>query len=620
MTFPLAIFNRCQPATRRIVKSAATALCLLAASAVASDAKTFSMRSGERGGSKVSTGGETLYGKVTSPGTVTGIIVKLSTGRRSFVSVDKKTGQFAVRIFASDLATLLKPAKPPKPKDPPVTKPKAIEVEVSAVRELGVSAPEKFSFPIGESNDPLVSMLNRITFGTSPALLRRVNKIGYAAYLEEQLAPSKILDPVPARMSLSRLIAPMDEDDWERDQLLQKWRISNAAYSDRQLLWVMTLFWENHFWSVPKRNYLIDGQIAELKAFQANALGNFEDLLLASMTSPVMMDFLDNATSVKGSITENYAREILELHTVGVDGGYTNVDVRAVGDILTGWTVKEVDHPGIANPDRRMLVFHFDPEMHDTSVKEVPFINFKTPGRFGSGAFARGIALGKALAAAPQTRHNVCRKLVAQFISEDKPATAITVCEDAWVKTKGNIRSIMRALLTSDDFMNPANVRNKVKTPFEYVISTIREFGLYESTKNGGWTWALTEMLASAGQNFRSYPIPTGFKEQSTKWLSTASMTGRLGSMTQFVSSDWNVKTDYRALVLNAGMRSPEAIAAYLLTLGTADRYRLDEFQAVVEAVIGADRTFDADDREDAQKSVERAVGLIVTLPSYQLQ
>jgi large repetitive protein len=551
----------------------------------------------------VSKGGETLFGSVTDPGTALGVMAKVNDKRKVYVTVDQKTGQFAMRLFDEE------------------TRDKNVEIEATVVRELGSTETRTFKFKTGKPTDVKVNALNRLTFGASPALFNRVDKMSFKAYLSEQLAPWNIADSAVAGMNLDALLQLDEKDDWRRDQGLQEWRIANAAYSEKQLQWVMTLFWENHFWSIPKRDWLIDGQLEEIRAFHANALGRFEDLLMISMKSPVMMDYLDNASSEKDAITENYARELLELHTVGVDGGYSNEDIRAVADILTGWTVEEIDHPSYPGTDRKLTVFKFDPTMHDGRPKQVSFLKLDSPGAFGPEAIGRGEALSRALARSAKTRKFICGKLVAQFVSEDKPKSAMKTCDAAWKKSGGTIGAVLRALVLSDDFNAPENIRSKAKTPFEFLVSAIRNFGLYENrAEERYWGWDLVQVLEAAGVNMKTYPVPTGFKEQSTKWLSTASMNGRIARVTSLVSQTWNVKRDYIALVRNAGLRSPEAIAAYLLTIATSDRYRSDEFQSIVEALRGSDRLLDVDDDEDLERSVERAVGLIVALPSYQIQ
>jgi large repetitive protein len=570
--------------------------------AIASANATVTLRSPDVGGT-VSRGGETLFGTVSDPASVLGLMVRVNAGRQTYVSVDAKTGQYAVRLVGTDTTAA------------------TVSVDVTAVRELGPDDPQNFRFTVGASTDAKMSMLSRITFGLSPALLRRVEPMSFTAYLDEQLNPGTIPDTAFLAMNPSAMLKLNILNDWERDSAMQRWRIALAAYSDKQLQVLMAVFWENHFWSVPKRQWLIDGQVTEFKNFYTYGLGRFEDLLLISMKSPVMMDFLDNAASRKDNITENYARELLELHTVGVDGGYTNNDIRAVANILTGWTLEEVDHPQVADPERKLVVFKFDPQMHDSTARTVPFINFSSPSASGAGAISRGVALARALAKSPKTHKFVCGKLVAQFISEDKPASAVKVCTDAWLASDGRMSVILRALLTSPDFASPANMRNKAKTPFEYVVGTIRNFGLYEKLEEDrDWAWEMSNILESAGMNLKSYPVPTGFKEQTTKWLSTASMNGRMRKVTNLVAQEWSIKRDYAGMMRAAGLRAPEAMAAYLMTIATADRYRLDEFQAVVEALRGSDRMINPDDPEDVKRSVERALSLIVTLPSYQIQ
>jgi uncharacterized protein (DUF1800 family) len=555
----------------------------------------------------VGMGGQTVVGTIKDPANLTGLTIKV--GARQFdVTVDKVDGQFTIRLFDNELSGK-----------------QTIAVTVTPKTAAGALAEEAFNLPVSAQSGNIVNALNRMTFGATPALLRQVNQYGFTAYLDQQLNPAGIADTAFAARNVDAMLRQDKVNDWERDQGLQEWRISHAAWSDRQLQNVMALFWENHFWSVPKRQWLIDGQISEINSFRANALGKFSTLLMASVKSPVMMDYLDNSSSTKNGITENYARELLELHTVGVDGGYQNEDIRAVARILTGWGVEEIDHPQIADPERKLVVFKFDPNRHDTTAVAVPFMNFTSAGVTGTGAVKRGEDLVMALAALPQTRKFVCGKLVAQFISEDKPATAMKTCDDAWVRSDGTMSVILRDLLSSADFANVANTRNKAKTPFEYVVGAIRNFSLGEVTQNDkgdpqDWTYYLTNMLEAAGQDFKSFPVPTGFKELTTRWLSTASLIGRMDKMTKFVSSTWAVKTTYPEMVRASGYKTEEGVAAYLLTLATADRFRRDEYTAVIEALRGSDGKFAMTDTADLDRAVHRALGLIVTLPSYQIQ
>src|SRR6266478_2775607 len=271
---------------------------------------------------------------------------------------------------------------------------------------------------------------------------------------------------------------------------LQQLAIVRAAISERQLREVMVDFWTNHFNVFVGKGadrFLLPSYVEE--TIRPRALGRFEDLLIATAESPAMMFYLDNAQSVApGSappaqrrpvfmfrrrfgmnempedrrqrqqrrptgINENYARELLELHTLGVDGGYTQQDIIEVARIFTGWSIE---------PPDRGSGFVFRDWAHDHGTKQVFGLTFDDDGK------DEGIKLLKFLANEHATMHHVSAKLCARFVADEPPDGCVDAAVAAWQKTQGDIRAVLRAIFTSPDFWSAQAVRSKVKTPVEF--------------------------------------------------------------------------------------------------------------------------------------------------------
>lgn len=339
---------------------------------------------------------------------------------------------------------------------------------------------------------------------------------------------------------------------------LQQLAVVRATVSERQLREVMVDFWTNHFNVFVGKGadrFLMPSYIEE--TIRPRALGRFEDLLIATAESPAMLFYLDNAQSVApGSspprqrpyrppfarplfgrpqfgrpfgfprfgmnqmpadrrrqptgINENYARELLELHTLGVDGGYTQQDVIEVARIFTGW--------GIERPELGSgFVFH--DWAHDPGTKHVFGLTFQDDGQ------DEGIRLLKFLAMQHATMHHVSAKLCARFVADQAPDGCIDAAVAAWQKTRGDIRAILRAIFTSPDFWAPSVVRSKVKTPFEFVVSAVRAVGADPDT-----TPRLAQVIARLGEPLYQQPAPTGYGETEEHWVNSGALLARMNA------------------------------------------------------------------------------------------
>jgi len=324
---------------------------------------------------------------------------------------------------------------------------------------------------------------------------------------------------------------------------LQQLAIVRAALSERQLREVMVDFWTNHFNVFVGKGadrFLLPSYIEE--TIRPRALGNFEDLLIATARSPAMLFYLDNAQSVApGSapprpmmspfrrrrfgmnelpedrkrrqptgINENYARELMELHTLGVDGGYTQQDVINVARIFTGWSIER--------PERGAGFVYHD-WAHDQGDKVVLGQKFKSDGE------DEGVRLLKFLANQHATMHHVSAKLCARFVADEPPDGCIDAAVAAWERSRGDIRTVLRAIFTSPDFWSAQAVRSKVKTPFEFVVSAVRATGVEPDD-----TPRLAQLVARLGEPLYQQPAPTGYAETEAHWVNSGALLARMNA------------------------------------------------------------------------------------------
>ncbi len=335
------------------------------------------------------------------------------------------------------------------------------------------------------------------------------------------------------------------------DELTQA-RLLRIILSERQLQEVMTDFWFNHFnVFAPKDSDQWYTTSYERDVIRPHALGKFRDLLLATAESPAMMVYLDNWLSIgpnslangvdpakpnsrpgKRGLNENYGREVMELHTLGVKGGYTQADVTALSAILTGWSV---DRPNQGGP------FLFDPKKHEPGPKHWLGYTIDEAGNVSGGkpiapalvqiiahanaqpGMKQGIAALVLLAASPQTAHFLSFKLAQRFLADDPPPALVDRLASAYLTSDGDLRTVLRALVQSPEFNSHRYFRNKVKTPEEFLASAFR--ATLTDPQNPG---AIAGRLNDMGQPlYRALP-PTGYSTTADHWMNTQSLLARL--------------------------------------------------------------------------------------------
>ena len=311
--------------------------------------------------------------------------------------------------------------------------------------------------------------------------------------------------------------------------------VVRAALSERQLYEIMVDFWTNHFnvyFAKGADRFLTPDYIEH--TIRPRAMGKFADLLIATAKSPAMLFYLDNWESVapgtsppfprsarrrggqgvrpmpKG-INENYARELLELHTLGVDGGYTQQDVIDVARIFTGWSIERPQQGGD---------FEFHEWAHDRGDKQVLGVRFE-----GGHNMDEGIRLLKLLASDPATMHHVSRKLCQRFVSDDPPDGCVDDAVAAWKRSSGDMRDVLRAIFHGPDFWAAENVRAKVKTPLEFVVSAARAVDAQPDTSP-----RLAQVVARLGEPLYLHVAPDGYPEREAAWVNSGALLDRMNA------------------------------------------------------------------------------------------
>ncbi len=311
---------------------------------------------------------------------------------------------------------------------------------------------------------------------------------------------------------------------------LQQAKLLRAAFSEKQLQEVMVDFWFNHFNVFGQKDadrWLLTSY--ERDVIRPHALGKFKELLVATAQSPAMLFYLDNFMSQveppappprfdadgnplppprRPGLNENYARELMELHTLGVDGGYTQKDVIEVARCFTGWTLGP----------RGNMSFTFRPRVHDKAEKIVLGTRL-APG----GGIEDGLRVLDILSKHPSTAKFISHKLCQRFVADEPPQMLVDRMAEVFTKTDGDIRQVVRAILTSPEFNSPKYYRNKVKSPLELAASAIRVTGA--STDGAG---PMIQAVARMGEPLYLCQPPTGYSEDSSRWMSNAMLLERM--------------------------------------------------------------------------------------------
>ena len=516
--------------------------------------------------------------------------------------------------------------------------------DVARVKSLGLENyinqqlnPEKIDDAVAENKIKDLGVLTMTTaelyekFPQPGRLLRQLQARGM---LEGDLkADAKELDPQNEKYR-QLLDEYYKENGLQRPQRilaeLQASRILRAVYSERQLQEVMVDFWTNHFnvfagkgadrWLLPAY---------DRDTIRPNALGKFSELLTATAQSPAMLFYLDNFQSVspnanqgnarrrlmnqempaqqqrpRRGINENYARELMELHTLGVDGGYTQKDVQEVARCFTGWTIFQPRGGAAAvnalngEAARRPAgTFYFNARVHDDGEKVVLGRKISS-----GGGFKDGLAVLDILAQHPSTAKFIASKLVRYFVSDTPPPALVDRVAAAFTKSDGDIRETLKAIFLSNEFNSSEAYRAKIKRPFELVVSALRTLGA--DTNGGPQTH---QWIARMGEPLYGFQTPNGYSDAAESWVNTGGLVERM---------------NFGLALAGNQIRGTRVDLA---KLAAQDKSKLvDESLALIVAGDISPATRDTlmkqIDEKNARDSAAKVVGLILGTPEFQRQ
>ena len=534
----------------------------------------------------------------------------------------------------------------------------------SAARRLGIAATlvalvagttAAAVAPLGPTDEATaLHALNRLTYGPRPGDVERVRAIGVQAYIERQLAPEKLDDAAAdralrdlttLRMSIADLLREyprpepglrekVQSGEMSRREVMERYplekrparivaelaaaKAARVVMSERQLQEVMVDFWFNHFnvfaGKGADRWYVT---AYERDAIRPHALGRFPDLVRATARHPAMLFYLDNWLSAKpdfvvpagpnqgrrAGLNENYARELMELHTLGVDGGYTQQDVREVARAFTGWSIQRPQEQGR---------FVFRARMHDTGEKVVLGQRIAA-----GGGQEDGERVIEILTRHPSTARFVATKLARRFVSDDPPPPLVERVAATYRRTDGDIQAMLRTIFTAPEFYAEPARRAKIKKPFEFVVSAVRALG---GTVDGQGGLVLAQAAARIGEPLYGCEPPTGYPDRAEPWVNPGALLARMNFGLALAQGRLDgVRVDIGALAAGADRREPRAVLDRLL--GTILRGDVSaSTRAVLVAQLGEPQItrLTPDDQTAANTDVEKLLALVIGAPEFQ--
>jgi hypothetical protein len=372
-------------------------------------------------------------------------------------------------------------------------------------------------------------LLNRFSYGVTPALVRQAESHGGAApWLEWQMNPGAVgdswaaglyswfpyLSHTPGKMWQAQLSG--ERDGWQIMHDFVRWTILRRTYSQRQLLEVMTDFWSNLLHIPAPVDRAWPHRVGYDEVIRANALGRFDNMLIAATTHPAMGCYLDNAESTVWKLNENLGRELLELHTVGRTSGYTEEDVVNSARILTGYRVDINDS----------WVAFYSPDDHYTgpvSVLGFSSANSKPDGSAVARAYLRYLARHRA------TARNIARRLCVRFVSDNPSLDLIVAVTNAFISSGTDIKATLRALVSHPEFAESMDA--KVRTPSEDAIATYRALGIRgaKPSSDNDFSNVVNWHAESVGQRPFDWPRPDGWPDVADAWTSAGRLLGSWG-------------------------------------------------------------------------------------------
>jgi uncharacterized protein (DUF1800 family) len=371
------------------------------------------------------------------------------------------------------------------------------------------------------SADPVAHLLRRATFGPTPAALAEAGRLGLTGWLDRQLDPARIddsaLDALLARLPLAgadiaTVRAKLPLHSYEAFGQLGRAAVARSIWSNRQLFETTAAFWANHLHISAPSSGVWDSRSDYDTVTRKHTFGRFADLLRASARHPAMLTYLDQRVSTKTAPNENYARELMELHTVGMI--YTEADVQAAARLLTGMTVTSAG------------TYTYTAAKHATGA--VTILGFSHANATAEGGEAAALAFLDYLATHPATAERLATKLCVRFVADEAPASLVAELAKVYLDNNTAIVPVLRALFTSPEFA--ASVGRKVRTPFEDQAAAVRALGLGPETSGVKGLDALYNNLVNAGNAPFRWSPPNGYPDVAAAWASPSAFLMRCNS------------------------------------------------------------------------------------------
>jgi uncharacterized protein (DUF1800 family) len=446
----------------------------------------------------------------------------------------------------------------------------------------------------------LEHVLRRIGFGASADDLARFSGQSIDSVIDTLLNYEQVPDDVDSNIGKPEYVAVTTRGQFSPNTVINDARqreLFRMVHSRRPLQEKMALFWHNHFATAYSKvagtfgsvhgtkmmtgrpDQVAGNQRGQYQLFRSMATGIFRELLIEVARDPAMLVWLDGRNNTRQRPQENFAREIMELFTIGI-GQYTEADVAAAARVFTGWTLQLSGNR--ASAETAYYEFVFNEGQHDTNAKDFTFVIYsdgsrRIPARSGAQGMQDGIDLIAALARHPATAHRLAEKLYRYFVGEVSPPdqSVISDVANTYMQTDGNIKSMLRRLFTSNAFLGSEFTR--YSWPLEYVVRAIKETGW-----NGLSVDAAITPLVNMGQQLYEPPDVNGWA-LGPEWFSTASMLARMNfAATLMANQKFNLGrelADYR--------QSPERVVDYMLNRFTYAPISAEVYNALVEYARG---------------------------------
>ncbi|HSZ55741.1 MAG TPA: DUF1800 domain-containing protein [Tepidisphaeraceae bacterium] len=475
---------------------------------------------------------------------------------------------------------------------------KRINESLAGVRDPKAPKIQTLHGPELSDREKVVHVLSRLGFGPTPGEVDEVLKTGgWQAWVKRQMDPVTIDDATCDRvinekfkwasMSMTELQKEYDGDNQNIRQLhreVPEYVVTRAVLSNRQFYELMCDFWRNHFCvdqpeTNEKSRSWTDADY-ENTVIRKNVFAHFGDMLMASAHHPAMLEYLDNKLSRADAWNENYAREVMELHTLGADRGYGNLDVQELSKVLTGWNYDD------------SFQFIFRPEWQQKGPKL--WLGMRIPEGYEGGMLALNT-----LATHPNTAQFISEKLCRYLVNDNPPPTLVRHVAQVFRQTKGDLPKVYMAIISSREFMSRENYRAKFKTPFQFTVSALRATGAKLNDAN-----RVATMIGKMGEQLYNCADPTGYFDTAERWMDSGVLTTR-----------WQFSWD---LVRGA-------VGGAKMSNSFFDRYQADKPEEIEQKMIEDLTGGDAGDRElvalkdaAAQKDIPKMTSIMLGSPSFQ--